>query len=189
MFAQRVAFVLAGTAALSLMPSPVAAQIADDVVLNILRECARIDDPTARLACFDNNIRNAGAARSTVPGQVRAEGGGGITLNNSGQQLSRGNSGATGFGREDIRTPERFNAAPTGEQTEIAATVQTVTPRGPGVYLLTLTDGAQWLFTESVGNTYTVPRRGSRVEIRRGAMDSFLMRFNNQESVRVRRVQ
>jgi hypothetical protein len=190
MFAQRLAIVLASSTVIAFLPVPAAAQIADDVVLNILRECARIDDPTSRLACFDNNIRNAGPnSRSTIPGQVRAEGGPGVTLNSNGQSLTPGGSGATGFGREDVRTPERFNAAPDGEAEAIAATVQSVTQRGYGIYVLTLSDGAQWIFTDAVNNTYTVPRRGSRIEIRRGAIDSFLMRFNNQASVRVRRVQ
>ena len=48
MTAQRALILLAGTAFLSVAAAPASAQIADDVVLNIMRECARIDDPTAR---------------------------------------------------------------------------------------------------------------------------------------------
>ena len=50
--------------------------VADNIVLNIMRECARIDDPTARLACYDNNIRAAGGNPNSVPGQMGAPSGG-----------------------------------------------------------------------------------------------------------------
>jgi len=204
MIAYRAALILSGAASLCALALPAQAQIADDVVLNILRECARIDDPTARLGCFDNNIRNAGPARNTVPGQVRAQGGGavlnprGATVSDFGAEDIRGNggsaaatspgNGATGFGREDVRTPDRFNSAPPGEQSTITARVASVEQRGPGMYSLTLEDGAVWAFTGSVDTTYRLPRDGSSVEISRGAIGSFLLRYDNQASVRVRRV-
>lgn len=170
-------------AAVMSMTSPAKAQVADEVVLNILRECSRIDEPSARLACYDNNVGSAGGvARNTVPGQVRVEGGSGpgIAANRA--------SGPTGFGREDVRTPERFAAAPPGELTEITARVTAIRQREPGIYAFTLEGGAQWVFTQSVGAGYVPPQVGSTVEIRRAALGSFLMRFNDQESVRVRRV-
>jgi hypothetical protein len=183
MTAHRAAFLLIGTAVMAALPAPASAQIADDVVLNILRECARIDDPTARLGCYDNNIRSAGAnPRNTIPGEVRVQGGAGAPLVPNGAV-----SGPAGFGREDVRTPERFNT-PAGEVDEVTARVTAVTQRQQGTYLVTLEGGAQWLFVQGVDTTYAPPRVGSTVEIRRGAMDSFLLRYNNQPSVRVRRV-
>lgn len=180
MTAQRALILLAGTAFLSVAAAPASAQIADDVVLNIMRECARIDDPTARLACYDNNIRSAGAAaRNTIPGETVVE-------RSSGAPLA--SSGASGFGREDVRTADRFRAAPPGELAEITATVSSVTPREPGIYLITLEDGAQWLFSDSVGPGYRLPRSGSQIEIRRGALGGFLMSFGNQQVIGVRRV-
>lgn len=166
-----------GTGLLAALPAPASAQIADDVVLNIMRECARIDDPTARLGCYDNNIRNAGP-RNTIPGDVRVQGG-------AGAPITQG--GPSGFGREDVLSPDRFNT-PQGQASEIRARVTDVARRQPGVYLVTLEGGAQWLFTESVETNYSPPRVGSTVEIRRGAMESFLLRYDNQQSVRVRRV-
>ncbi|MEO5707403.1 MAG: hypothetical protein ABIT10_07765 [Alteraurantiacibacter sp.] len=180
MFAQRVAFVLVGSTALALLPSSAAAQVAEGAVLGIMRECSRIDDPSARLACYDNNMRSAGGApRSTVPGQVQVQGGGGAVVSDG---------RPAGFGREDLAVPEAARAATYGPD-EVTATVTEVTQRGPGIYAFTLDDGAQWVFTESGGSTYNPPRRGARVEIRRGAMGSFLMRYNNQASVRVRRTE
>lgn len=184
MIAHRAAKLLAGSTTLAVLAisaaAPATAQIADDVVLSIMRECARIDDPTARLGCYDNNIRSAGAApRNTIPGEVRVQSGGGAPVPGS---------GATGFGRENVRTADRFNAAPEGEAVEITARVSAVTERGPGIYLVTLEDGAEWLFTRGAGANFNPPRAGSTVEIQRGALGSFLLRYNNQVAVRVRRV-
>src|SRR5690606_39592588 len=67
----------AAVASLTLTALPASAQVPDGVVLNIMRECAKIGDPTARLACYDNNIRQAGATPSTgqvVPQQSRSPG-------------------------------------------------------------------------------------------------------------------
>jgi hypothetical protein len=63
-----------------------------------------------------------------------------------------------------------------------------VAPREPGKYLITLEDGAQWVFAQSVNNDYRLPRAGSILEIERGAMGSFLRRFDGQGPVQVIRV-
>ena len=63
-----------------------------------------------------------------------------------------------------------------------------MTARGPGIYAFTLEGGAQWQFSETVGSSYRVPRVGSTVEIERGSLGGFLMRFDRQQSVPVRRV-
>ena len=169
-------------AALAIPAAPAQAQVADDVVLNIMRECARIDDPSARLACYDNNIRSAGGTpRNTVPGEVRVQGGGAPVAGVPGV------SGPTGFGREDVRTPDRF-ATPAGQLDEITGVIASIRQREPGIYVFTLEDGAEWVFNDTVDMSYNPPRRGSRVEIRRGDVGGYLMRFNNQVSVRVRRI-
>ena len=160
-------------------PVPASAQISDDIVLSIMRQCARIDDATARLACYDNNIRaedgasRPAAGRTTVP-----QGGAGAPV--------AANS-PSGFGRESVRTTTRFET-PEGQLSGITARITDVAQREPGVYLITLSDGAQWVFTESMPFSYRPPREGSSVSIDRAAMGSFLMRFDDQESVRVRRV-
>ena len=53
--ALRASFLLAG-ATVAVAALPATAQVSDQIVLNIMRECAKIDDATARLACYDNNI-------------------------------------------------------------------------------------------------------------------------------------
>ncbi|GGD51909.1 hypothetical protein GRI62_05785 [Erythrobacter arachoides] len=166
---------------LAAVTSPAAAQVSDEIVLNILRNCAQIDDPTARLACYDNNIRAAGGdARISVPGAMPTPDGG------RGGPLDNGRAG--GFGAEDIRTPQRFESAP-GQVDEIRARVTSVTERQRGVYLIALENGAQWLFTESVPFAYRPPRPGDTVDIDRASLGSFLLTFDSQRSVRVERVQ
>ncbi len=135
--------------------------------------------------CFVCGLQNPVGLRiafynDPASGQVRAEGG-------AAPAVVAGGNAITGFGREDVRTPERFNAAPPGEVFSINARVSSVRQRQPGIYAFTLEDGAEWIFTNSVSASYRPPQAGSVVEIRRGSIGSFLMRFDNQESVRVRR--
>ena len=164
---------------------PATAQVNDAIVLNIMRECARIDDATARLACYDNNIRAAGATpRASVPGAMQAPSGGqGAVAAN----IPRPTTGNSGFGNENLRSPERFeNRA--GDLPSLSSVVTAVSPREPGVYVLTLQDGAQWQFAESVDRNYRVPGQGDAITIDRASLGSFLMRYNDQIGVRVRRV-
>ena len=176
--AHRATILAAGAASLFLAGAPAAAQIDQNTAVNILRECARIDDATARLACYDNNIRNVGgAARATVPGQVQVQGGAAPVAANS----------PRGFGSEDVRVPER-SSAPSETLQEINARITSVRPREPGIYAFTLEGGAEWLFAEGVSSGYRMPQAGSVVEIERGGLGSFLMRFDDQKPVPVRRV-
>ena len=169
----------AGAASLLLAGAPAGAQMDQGTAINILRECAKIDDASARLACYDNNIRNVGGTpRVSVPGQMPVVQGGAAPV---------AADSPRGFGAEDVRTPERF-AAPAGQLQEINARIASVRPREPGIYAFTLEDGAEWLFAESVSSGYRPPRAGSVVEIERGSLGSFLMRFDGQSPVPVRRV-
>jgi len=177
MRAHRATFLLAAAtcAAWSL---PAAAQVEDGIVLNILRECARIEDASARLACYDNNIRSAGAqARTSVPGRMDTPAGGGEAPA----------SPVGGFGSEDVRTA-RSSAPSQATEQSLSARVAQVDPLEPGIYVLTLADGARWQFTDGVDQAYKVPRNGDTVAIERAALGSYLMRFEGQQGVRIRRI-
>jgi hypothetical protein len=175
--AQR-AFLLVTGAAMAMSATPALAQVPDSVTLNIMRECAKIDDPTARLACYDNNIRAAGANPRSLPGAMGVPRGGGAVLNPN---------TPSGFGADDLRatSPERFVESGTHE---ITARVASARERQPGVYLVTLDNGNQWLFSESGGPSYSPPRKGDSVRVERGALGSYLMVVGKQQAVHVTRV-
>lgn len=179
---QRAILIAAG-AAITVISMPAAAQVPDNVVLNIMRECAKIDDPTARLACYDNNIRSAGGNPRSVPGQ-------GPVVNGGSAPGASSRSGAGGFGAEDIRTPDRFlsNEARGNGPDSVTSRVTTAQQREPGVYIVTLEDGAQWQFAEAVSRSFRAPKKGSNVKIERASLGSFLMVVDGQAAVRVRRV-
>jgi hypothetical protein len=187
--ALRAAMVLAGAAILTLGAAGHAqapGQIPDATVLNIMRECAKIDDPTARLACYDNNIRAGGfdGRGPSMPGQ-------GASVNGGGAPNARGGAGgAAGFGSEQVKTPERFQSNEqrgTGPD-EISARIASARQREPGIYLITLESGAEWLFIDTAPRSFRPPQKGDSVDISHASLGSFLMRFDNQESVRVRRI-
>src|SRR5690606_34020262 len=180
MKAHRATMLLAAAASLISVAHPAAAQVPDDVVLNIMRECAKIGDATARLACYDNNIRQAGgtpsaSARSTTPRSGPAP---------------VAPAPAQTFGLENAPTPRAAPVAPSAPSVvdEIQTRVASITPREPGIYLLTMDDGAQWLFAEGVSSQFRLPRQGDTVEIERGSLGSFLMRIDRQKAVPVRRL-
>jgi len=183
MTAHRAIALLSAAAACGLACAPASAQVADGIVLNILRECAKIDDPGARLSCYDNNIRaNAAGERSFDPAPMAAPQAG----QSAAPAAGAAGRGVGGFGGEDVRVPGQI--ANQGAAPSISSRVTRVDPREPGVYLLTLEDGTQWQFAESVDRSYRVPKNGDGVSIDRGALGGYLMRFNDQIGIRIRRV-
>jgi hypothetical protein len=183
MMAHRATILAAGAATLLLGGAPAMAQVDDGIVLNIMRECAKISDPTARLACYDNNIRAAGGNPRTSTSAGRAQ----VPQASVGAPVAAANT-PQGFGAESVRAPQRVEARPAAEQLDqISAAITQISQRGPGLYAFTVEGGAQWQFAEGVSSSYRVPRVGSTVEIERGSLGSFLMRFDKQQPVSVRR--
>ena len=172
---------LAMAGSLILAGGSASAQVEQSAAANILIECAKIDDATARLACYDNNIRNLDptAFRAAPPGASALPGAsGGAPVAQRPQ----------GFGFEDVRVrQQRFEPRPSAER-QIQVLIRGAREREPGIYLVTLEDGAQWVFTEGVSFGFRPPRGGQTVEIERGALGSFLMRIDDQAPVPVRRL-
>jgi hypothetical protein len=171
---------LASTIALVSSATPAAAQASDANVLSIMRECAKIADPSSRLACYDNNIR-MGVQNGSIPGGP-VQGGGAVVAGGSGY-------GAQGFGAKSIKSPDRFKSGEDrGEgPDEIRAKIADVKEREPGIWRITLEDGAEWTFSDSVSKSFRVPRKGALVELQKAALGSFLMVIDGQQAVRVRR--
>ena len=178
--AQRTTILTAAAASLIVATGPASAQADQRTAINILVECSKIGDSTARLACYDNNINTA---RNSIPGAVpvspRGVGGGAAPTASQGPE---------GFGFESVRVREERFETPTTELQEVQVRISSAREREPGIYLVTLEDGAEWLFSEGVDFGFRLPRRGQTVEIERGAMGSFLMRIDSQAPVPVRRV-
>lgn len=176
---------------------------ADADTLARLDQCAQTEDMSSRLACYDGVMRARSAAAGQAPGaraasQIRSAGaiasaaGAASPASPASPAASpaspAANPGAASdFGRETIRSPDRFEV-PEGELQSLTATVASVREREPGVFAITLEDGATWQFMQSAGSIYRPPRRGSQVTIDRGAIGSFLLRFDGQRAIQVRRM-
>ncbi|KRA83261.1 hypothetical protein [Altererythrobacter sp. Root672] len=175
----RATIMAAAAGSLVVASGPALAQIDQRTAANIMVECSKIGDPTARLACYDNNVRNIDPGAPMPPPSTRAGVGGGAPAAQPGPQ---------GFGFESVKQrEERFTPVAPSQQ-QVSATVSAAVQREPGVYLVTLSDGAQWLFSEGVDYAYRPPRRGQTIEIERGAMGGYLMRIEGQKPVPVRRM-
>ena len=154
-------------AAIILAPGVAHAQLDDQTVTSIVRECREIEDATARTACYDN-IPLGDPATAAPSASVRP------------LPARQGFSG-------DQR-PSQPRSRTIAEPNEITVTVASAVEREPGIYLLTLEDGAQWQFLESAPLTYDPPRRGSKVEIIKASLGSYLLRYAGQSAIRARRV-
>lgn len=141
----------------------------DRTVAGRVRQCRSLSETAARVACYDNidvGTEPASAAPAAIAAPPQASRPGAFGSN----QLSRA---------PDVRAvqPERIEAG-----------VAAVTEREPGILLFTLADDTQWLSVDTVSQSYKRPRRGATVEIVSASMDSYLMRYGSQRSIRVRRV-
>jgi hypothetical protein len=161
-------------------PVPAAAQPTDyDAVMEAIRGCAKIADVAARAACYD---AIASGEPATGPSAAPAPTPNPAPAPSPGASVTRAPGG---FGGEQLPKPAAARAA---EPKEISARVSAAVEREPGVYLLTLEDGAQWVFVDSAPASYDMPRRGSTIDLIGASLGSYLMRYADQRAIRVRRV-
>jgi hypothetical protein len=155
------------------LPVSAAAQLDDAAVASIFRECRKIEAADARMACYDNvplGVPSAGE----VPGSSARQAAPPVPPTH-----------AAGFGANQLPRRAAESASAPSRITAVLADAAVLTP---GVYVLTLEDGTQWQFVDTVGSSYGAPRRGSTVEIAAAALGSYLLTFDSQRAVRVRRV-
>lgn len=161
----------------SLQAMPLRAQDEDyERIVIIMRACAEIEDVMARVTCYDNNIGPRRQASGITPGSARTDS----------PPAATANAAPAGFGAEMVRQPEAERRR--GRQDNLAAEVSASREIEPGIYLLTLSDGAQWQFVDSAPLAYDPPRSGDRVELERGSLGSVFLEFADQRRLRVRRV-
>lgn len=150
--------------------------------VTIMRACSQIEEMVARVTCYDNNIgpsaegsvSSGSDAITARPQPVRAA------------VPAAVQNRPQGFGSEML--PQAREEQRDSRQDEIRIRVSAVERLQRGIYRLSLEDGAQWDFVEEAAITYDPPREGSEIRIMRGALGSFLMRYDGQTSQRVRRI-
>jgi hypothetical protein len=132
--------------------------------------CARQQDPTARLACFDQQIA---ARRATVPASAPAA-----------KPVPAATESTVGLDAQQLHKlhPDSVKAAPMVIEGKVAA----VLPRRPLISAFELDNGQVWEQTESVNGLWIKPNE--TVTIHEGTMGGFLLKSADGHVVRVKRV-
>lgn len=175
----RTISAVAAAAALA-NPGQAAAQQNSEALVQIMRDCAKIEIPADRFACYDSNFRDADASDVTPAphGSVRPT---------QSRDMPSTESRASRDGQE-LSQVRSTRAAPDAVISGATLPVVAVVERAPGTYLVTLEGGAQWEFADSMGAAYNPPQRGSEAEMLPGALGGHRLRIDGQRPVRVRRV-
>ena len=168
-------------AALVILALPVAAVAqlkgaATDIAapLQALLACRNIAESTQRLACFDSAV--ARFVQAVDSGEV-------VVV--SRQQANAARRSAFGFNLPSLAIFDR--SARPEELNRVSGEVESVHRNAAGKWVLTLVGGAAW---EQIDNERLprAPKQGSKVEVRRAALNSYLMNVDGQRAMRVRRV-
>ena len=171
------------------MGGPALAQPDYEAIVRIMLECERIADQAARVACYDNTMKSARLIASAQQDGSAPSAGGAppapASAAPTGAAVASGTRGAQGFGAETIRPLPSERA---DQVAEVRVRLASVERRTPGIYRFTLEDGAVWEFTDAVSSSYNPPSRGSSVELERGSLGGFFMRYASQPGVRVKRI-
>ena len=188
---------LSAAGAAVIASTPALAQVDMTAVPDSLIECSKIEDVMARVACYDRNIRPAAgpaeeaprpSEKSPPPAPIRATGAAVAESQAAPSPPPRPQTQPQPQPQPQSQRKTEPRPQPPAGTTRTLLEVAEVVERGPGAYLLTMQDGAQWEFAEDMSLDYHPPRPGSTVEIERGAFGSHRMRFDGQQPVRVRRL-
>lgn len=184
----RLVRLLCVSLAIGAFSSPANAQTDYEAIVRIMRECAKISNVPSRVDCYDNTVkaeRSISAASQPVrDGNVPSSEP--SVLRSSAPQISAPASASpTGFGAESLPQASASRSKQSGKVSAVVASRKRVSP---GVYVLTLDDGAQWQFVDTVSTSYGVPRKGSEIELQSAALGSFFMRYSGQGNVRIKRI-
>lgn len=149
-------------------------------IIQQLYDCRAITDPTARLACFDQQVAALAAAEQARDVRIvdRA-------------QVRETRRGLFGF---SINLGNIFGGGDDEEETasneegvnSLTATIASVGTDASGHRLFILDNDQHWVQTD--GSSGRSPRAGMSIVINRGALGSFIARINDRPGVRVMRV-
>lgn len=168
---------------------PTRAQAQDErVTLNILRECAKISDVMGRVACYDRNI-GVDVAQPAQPPLPTGFGANQVPPRGPAPAIpplvAPAPADPRGFGANQLVQPEAPRAT---SLDAISARVAAARQLAPGVYVLTLEDGAQWQFVDAASPSFDPPGKGATVEFFAASMGSYLLRYRGQRGIRIRRI-
>lgn len=148
-------------------------------IIQQLYDCRAITDPTARLACFDQQVAALATAeqahdvRIVDRAQVRE-----TRRGLFGFSINLGNIFGGGDDDEAAANEEGVNS--------LTATITSVGTDASGHRLFILDNDQHWVQTD--GSSGRSPRAGMSIVISRGALGSFVARINDRPGVRVMRV-
>lgn len=145
-------------------------------IFEALIRCRALTDDAARLQCFDSaaaNLQEAAERRDVVVVDR--------------QQVREGRRRLFGLPLPNLPI---FGGGDDDDSTEqidsIESTIASAYQAGYGRWVVRLEDGSTWVQTDD-NIVAGRPRPGQPVKVQRGALGSFMMRINNQPSIRVRR--
>lgn len=156
---------------------PVRAQPTDyEALVRAMRACLAVSDIGARVSCYDGILGDQGRPSGDIPSVPLSAAPAG----------ARDSSASAGFGAQDLRKPR--TSAERAEPAELRTQVVSASQFQPGLYRLALQDGSAWEFVDAMPRAYDPPQKGSSIVIRHGALGNFFLDYDNQRSLRVRRV-
>lgn len=164
----RAALFAASSVVLTLA-APAAAQDENfERTVIIMRACAQIADVAARVTCYDNTMAPQVGHPAPAPAAAPPR----------------------GLGAEQVAPPreQARQQARERQADNLVAQVTSVVTIRPGVFTLALADGSQWTVVDEAPFGYAEPRAGSSVRIEPGSLGSYHLRYDSQQSLRVRRV-
>lgn len=144
-------------------------------VLQRLLDCKTKTDPTERLACYD-------AAAGAID---TAEQKGDIVVVDR-EQAQAARKQAFGL---SLPTLDMFNkAAPTPEEANrVEDTVERAYRGGDGKWVFELTGGAVWQYYDAA-DLGRQPKKGSKVEVRKGGVGGYFLSVDGQSGARAKRL-
>jgi hypothetical protein len=147
--------------------------MASPSVVQSLLDCRKLTDNSERLACFDKAA--AAVQSATASGDL-------VSIDREQRRAARRQ--AFGFTLPTLSFLEHGDKP--GEDNQITATVATASVDANGKWVIQLDDGAVWRQTEVQG-LGREPRKGSKVNISRGALGGYFLTIDGQGAGRAKR--
>lgn len=158
-----------------------------------LAACLAIPDMAQRVQCYDAIARSQQAAPPAAPVQAPA-----ATAPLPAPVAAAAVPAPVARPAAPVSTPQQEFGLTTAQRearrpdaqqqlTELALTVSSAKPVGPGYWQFGMTDGSVWR-VEEVMRSFRPPKAGEQVSIVRGALGAFYLDADRQPRVRIKRV-